>query len=99
MELNGRVFGRIRACEVLGAEPELGAFLHMLGEELAVLTGGLEGRPAAELGRIRAAQADAVRMIGARSGAMALHQSKIRAFTEFSGRYAAAIDCRIRAQV
>jgi len=93
--LNDPAFGRIKAREILGAEPDLDSTERMLEGELRELVRDLEGKDPEELERLKARQLQVHREINSRPGAMALPQGKIRLFSEFSSRYIDSIRHRI----
>ncbi len=95
MDLNDPAFGRIKICEILGAEPGLEATRQMLEAEIEVLIRNLEGRDVGELRALRAQQLRAHRTLNSRPGAMALPQGKIRLFSDFSSRYVDHIESRL----
>jgi len=93
--LNDLAFGRIKTREILGAEPDLDLTKKMLKDEIRALILDLEGKSPRELMRLKDRQLQVRREINSRPGAMALPQSKIRLFSEFSAQYTDSIQQKI----
>jgi len=101
--LNDLAFGRIKTREILGAEPDLDLTKKMLKDEIRALILDLEGKSPRELMRLKDRQLMRLkdrqlqvrREINSRPGAMALPQSKIRLFSEFSAQYTDSIQQKI----
>ena len=95
MDLNDLAFGKIKVREILGAEPDLEITKKMLEEESKLLIKQLEGESIEKLRELKREQQEVRKEINSRPGAMALPQSKIRLFTEFSSKYIDSIDQKI----
>lgn len=95
VDLNRRVFGKITAKEILGASPEMQDTKERLEREFQVLAKELEGKNKSQLETLLDEQLDAHREINSRPGAMALPQSKIRLYTEYSQKYMSLIKQRL----
>ena len=95
MDLNDLVFGKIKVREILGAEPDLDFTRKMLEDEIRVLIKDLEGKNPDELMKLKTQQLEIHKEINSRPGAMALPQSKIKLFSEFSSQYIDAIQQKI----
>ena len=87
IELNELAFGKIKAREILGAEPDIDATNNMLEQEITIMLKNLKGKTEEELVNLKTKQIEIEKGINSRPGAMALPQNKIRLFTEYSLRY------------
>ena len=97
--LDESVFGRIKAKEILGAEPDIQSIKEMLEQEIISLTQNLEHLKTDELEHVKTKQVEIQKSIDSRPGAMALPQNKIRLFAQYSTRYIKFIEERIGSKV
>jgi hypothetical protein len=95
VDLNRKVFGKITAKEILGAVPELQTTREKLESEFQALGKNLENKNRSQLENLLGEQLNAHKEINSRPGAMALSQSKIRLFSEYSQKYMDMIKKRL----
>lgn len=92
LELDKKVFGDITTKEIIGADPPaIPDTKERLEKELENLLSQLESTPKENLEKLLEQQNDFDDHINSRPGAMALAQSKIQLYNEFSGKYVDAI--------
>ena len=92
LELDRKIFGRITTKEIIGADPPaIPDTKKLLESELSRLTAQLESTPRLSLKDLLVQQNAADAHVNSRPGAMALAQSKIHLYNEYSRKYADAI--------
>lgn len=88
IDLEKKVFGTIRAKEILGADPPAEAYTRdRLSAEFERLAQQLPNKSKEELESILKYQEEIQRQVNSRPGAMALPQDKIKMFMVFSTNY------------
>ena len=92
LELDKKVFGRITTKEIIGAvPPAIPNTQDILKKELVILLAELTSLSKANLKRLLEEQKIAQTHINSRPGAMALAQTKIKLFNEYTQKYLLAI--------
>lgn len=92
LELDKKVFGEITTKEIIGADPPaIPDTKERLEKELQNLLSRLESSPKENLEKLLEQQNNFDAHINSRPGAMALAQTKIQLYNEFSGKYVTAI--------
>ena len=99
IDLNKNVLGKIKAREILGAEPDIDIIKNMLEKEIKFMIENLENLTKQELVDLKTKQVDLEASVNSRPGAMALPQKKIRLFTEYNSRYVQCIEEKINLTV
>ena len=88
IELDKKVFGKIKTKEIIGSDPPaIPDTRDLLENELNLLLTELESTSSTNLKKIIEQQNIAERHINSRPGAMALAQDKIKLFNEYNAKY------------
>ena len=95
IELDRKVFGKITAKEIIGAEPPIHITKTMLEKEFRMLLTQLDSKSEDDLIYLLKQQQIAEKQINSRPGAMALAQNKIQMYTEFSQKYIQIIKSKL----
>lgn len=82
-----KVFGNIKAMEIIGTEPSLDVIRIQLESEFNHLLESLKSKSNEQLTLEKNNQIQIEKEVNSRPGAMALSQSKIKLFCEYSDRY------------
>ena len=86
-DLDKKVFGSMTAKEIIGETPHEKEFQKDLENELSNLCNDLKEKSKVEVEKLLNNQLEVEKLVNSRPGAMALAQSKIRLYTEYSKRY------------
>lgn len=96
VNLDSKVFGKITIKEVIGSEPPLHPDMkEKLETEFSILVKGLKNKNPNELKEISEQQKLLEKLVNSRPGSMALSQSKIKLFTNYSQKYLNEISNRL----
>lgn len=95
MDLNLKVFGDIALKEIFGSQPPLEPDMkEKMESEFKLLLKKLEGKKESDLGDLLLKQKELQKIVNSKPGSMALPQSKISLFIEYSQKYIQAIERR-----
>ena len=96
IDLDLKVYGKITLKEIIGSEPPLEPDMKdKMKSELILLQQNLDGKNQFELNNLSLKQKELQKIVNSKPGSMALSQSKISLFNEYSQKYLHEIDKKL----
>ncbi len=96
IDLDLKVYGEITLKEIIGSEPPLEPDMKdKMRSELTLLKEKLDGKNQSELYNLSHKQKELQKIVNSKPGSMALSQSKISLFNEYTQKYLQEIDKKL----